>query len=63
MAFPSIVAALGFAAANSVPTTTTIVRLGAAVPIETPVYVATVAEADTPAGFAVWLMTVAILTS
>lgn len=47
--------------ASSEPTKTTTILFGAAVPIETPVYVATVAEADTPAGFAVFVMTVEIL--
>jgi len=57
---PSIVAALGSAAANSVPTTTTIIRSAAAVPIESPVYVATVEDAATPAGFAVCAIATAI---
>lgn len=56
-----MVQALGVELASSVPTSTTTIRLGCAVPIETLEYVATLEDADTPAGFAVWVITTAIL--
>lgn len=62
MALPPIVHEAIGVEASSDPTKTTTIRFGAAVPIETPVYVATLDEADTPAGLAVWVITVAILT-
>jgi len=43
--------------ASSEATATTIIRFGAAVPIDTPEYVATLVVAPTPAGFAVRVIT------
>lgn len=63
MAFPPKVTDAMGVEANSDPTKTTTIRLGAAVPIEAAVYVATLDEADTPAGLAVWTIETAILTS
>lgn len=60
MVLPSMVQALGVEDASSVPTRTTTILSGCAVPIETPVYVATLPEADTPTGFAVCVIPTAI---
>lgn len=58
---PPIVQALGVDEASSVPTKTTTILSEDAVPIDTPVYVATKDAAATPAGFAVCVMATAIV--
>lgn len=56
-----MVQAVGAEFRSSVPTATTTMRSALAAPIEAPEYVAIFDEADTPAGFAVWVIAAAIL--
>jgi hypothetical protein len=60
MALPPKVHESMVAEVNSEVTKTTTILSGWAVPMAASVYVATLPEADTPAGFAVWVIDTAI---